>query len=255
VLDALPGWAKVVTLPLPERKKALADPGVRARLAEGATSPEAGAFRALAVWENLLVEETFAPANERYRGRNLGELARELGRPAFELMLDIALADDLRTSFKTPAFGDDEASWQLRQQVWRDPRALIGASDAGAHLDMIDTFTATTALLGGAVRERGLLALEEAIHQITDRPARLYGIRERGRLEPGWHADVVVFDPATVKPGPVHTRRDLPGGAGRLFAAAEGIAHVFVNGTEIASGGEFTGARPGTVLRAGRDTG
>jgi N-acyl-D-aspartate/D-glutamate deacylase len=254
VLDALPGWAAVVTLPLPERKKALADPAVRERLAAGAVSPEAGAFRALAVWDNMTVEETWAPSNERWRGRNLGECAREAGRATFDLMLDIALADDLRTSFKTPAFGDDEASWQLRQQVWRDPRALIGASDAGAHLDMIDTFTATTALLGGAVRQRGLLGLEEAIHQITDRPARLYGIRDRGRLAVGCHADVLVLDPATVGPGPVHTRRDLPGGAGRLFAGAEGIGHVLVNGVEIACDGVFSEARPGTVLRSGRDT-
>jgi N-acyl-D-aspartate/D-glutamate deacylase len=254
VLDALPGWAEVVTLPLPERKKALADPAVRERLAKGAASPEAGAFRALAVWDNMLVEETFAPANERYRGRNLGELAREAGVPTFELMVEIALADDLRTSFKTPAFGDDDASWELRRQVWRDPRALLGASDAGAHLDMIDTFTATTALLGPAVRDRGMLPLEDAIHQITDRPARLYGIRERGRLAVGWHADVVVFDPATVKPGPVHTRRDLPGGAGRLFAGADGIAHVIVNGAPIAEHGAFTDARPGAVLRSGTDT-
>jgi N-acyl-D-aspartate/D-glutamate deacylase len=244
----------VVTLPLPERKKALADPAVRERLAAGAASPEAGAFRALAVWDNMTVEETWAPANERWRGRNLGECAREAGRPTFDLMLDMALADDLRTSFKTPAFGDDPASWQLRQQVWRDPRALIGASDAGAHLDMIDTFTATTALLGGAVRERGLLGLEEAIHHITDRPARLYGIRDRGRLAPGCHADVVVLDPATVGPGSVHTRRDLPGGAGRLFAGAEGIGHVLVNGLEIVRDGAFSEARPGTVLRSGRDT-
>jgi N-acyl-D-aspartate/D-glutamate deacylase len=252
ILDALPGWAEVVTLPLPERKKALADPAVRARLAAGAASPEAGVFRAIAVWDNMLVEETFSPANERHRGRNLGELAREAGMPTFDLMVEIALADDLRTSFKTPAFGDDESSWALRRDVWRDPRALIGASDAGAHLDMIDTFTATTALLGPAVRDRGMLGLEEAIHQISDRPARLYGIRERGRLAVGWHADVVVFDPETVGPGPVHTRRDLPGGAARLFANATGIDHVIANGTPIAAGGVFTDARPGTVLRAGR---
>jgi len=254
ILDALPGWAEVVTLPLPARKRALADPAVRERLAKSADSPEAGAFRAIAVWSNMTIEETYAPANEKYRGRNLGACAREAGRAPFELMVEIALADDLRTSFRTPSFGDDPASWELRKQVWRDPRALIGASDAGAHLDMIDTFTATTALIGPAVRDRGMLPLEEAIHQITDRPARLYGITERGRLAEGWHADVVVFDPVTVGPGPVHTRHDLPGGAGRLFAGAEGIAHVLVNGVEIVRDGALTDARPGRTLRSGRDT-
>lgn len=254
VLDALPGWAEIVTLPLPERKRALADRTVRERLAQGATSPEAGPFRALAVWENMTIEETHAPENAKWRGRNLGECAREAGKAPFDFLLDVALADDLRTSFMTPAFGDDEASWELRRQVWRDDRALIGASDAGAHLDMIDTFTATTSLLGPAVRERGILPLEDAIHQITDRPARLYGLRERGRLALGHHADVVIFDAAKIGPGAVHTRYDLPGGAGRLFAGAEGIAHVLVNGVEIVRGSELTSARPGTVLRSGRDT-
>lgn len=254
VLDALPGWAEVVTLPLPERKRALADPAVRERLAKNAASPEAGVFRALAVWDNMTIEETYAPINAKYRGRNLGECAREAGADTFDLMVEIALADDLRTSFRTPSFGDDAASWELRRQVWRDPRALIGASDAGAHLDMIDTFTATTALIGPAVRDRGLLPLEEAIHQITDRPARLYGLTERGRLAAGWHADVVVFDPATVKPGATSMRHDLPGGAGRLYAGAEGIAHVLVNGVEIVQDGALTEARPGRTLRSGRDT-
>jgi N-acyl-D-aspartate/D-glutamate deacylase len=254
ILDALPGWSEVVALSLPERVRAFADPAVRERLAKGAASPEAGAFRALAVWDNMTIEDVVAPANERYRGRNLGEVARELGRPTFDVMCEIAIADDLGTSFRTPCFGDDEESWKLRKQTWRDPRALLGGSDSGAHLDMIDTFTATTALLGPAVRDRQMLSLEEAIQQITDRPARLYGLSQRGRIAEGFHADVVIFDPAAVKPGPVHTRRDLPGGAARLYAEAEGIAHVLVNGVEVVSQGALTRERSGRVLRSGADT-
>jgi N-acyl-D-aspartate/D-glutamate deacylase len=96
--------------------------------------------------------------------------------------------------------------------------------------------------------------LEEAVHLLTDVQARLYGIRDRGRLAEGGHADVVVFDEDRVGPGPVHTRHDLPAGAGRLYAEAEGIEHVLVNGTEIVRGGELTGERPGALLRSGRDT-
>jgi N-acyl-D-aspartate/D-glutamate deacylase len=254
ILDALPGWSEIVALSLSERKRALADPAVRERLANGAKSPEAGVFRALAVWDNMTIEDVVAPANEHFRGRNLGEVAKELGRATFDVMCEIALADDLKTSFRTPCFGDDDESWKLRKQIWRDKRALIGGSDSGAHLDMIDTFTATTALLGPAVRDRQMLSLEEAIQQITDRPARLYGLKHRGRIAEGFHADVVIFDPATVKPGPVHTRRDLPGGSARLFAAAEGISHVLVGGLEVVRAGEIGAARPGTALRAGRDT-
>jgi N-acyl-D-aspartate/D-glutamate deacylase len=254
VLDALPGWEHVLGLPLDERKKALADPAVREKLARAAASKEAGVLRVLAVWENVTIEETFTPENEGLAGRTVGELAAERGQRPFDAMLDLALSEDLRTSFSPHIPGDDDASWKLRAEVWRDPRTVIGASDAGAHLDMIDTFTCTTSLLGPAVREKGLLSLEEAIHQLTDVPARLYGIRERGRLTEGWCADLVIFDPERIAPGPVHTRWDLPAGAGRLYAEAEGIDHVLVNGEEIVRGKTTTEARPGTVLRSGRDT-
>ena len=118
---------------------------------------------------------------------------------------------------------------------------------------MLDTFAFTTQVLGNA-RDRELLPIEEAVRQLSDVPARLYGLRERGRLQEGWHADVTVFDPATVRTGPTYTRFDLPAGAGRLYADAEGIEHVIVNGTEIVRGKEATEARPGAILRAGRDT-
>jgi N-acyl-D-aspartate/D-glutamate deacylase len=252
VLDALPGWAEVVTLPLPARKRALADPAVRARLEEGARN--AGVMSFIARWEHFAIEETWSPETAPLRGRTVGDVAKERGVSPFDAMLDVALADDLRTSFRPALGGDDDATWKLRAQVWRDPRVLVGASDAGAHLDMIDSFVLTTAFLGTAVRERGLLPLEEAIHQLTERPARLYGLTDRGRVAEGARADLVVFDPAAIAPGPIHTRRDLPAGAARLFAEAEGIEHVFVDGVEVVRGKSFTGATPGSVLRSGRDT-
>jgi len=252
VLDALPNWAEVVTLPLPERMRALADPAVRARLDEGARN--AGAMSFVARWEHYVIEETWSAANERWRGKTIGDVAKALSSTPLDALLDVALADGLRTVFRPALGGDDEASWQLRAKVWQDPRVMIGASDAGAHLDMIDSFTLSTSLLGLAVRERGLIELEDAIHQITDRPAQLYGLTQRGRVAPGFHADLVVFDPATIAPGAIHTRRDLPAGAARLFAEAEGIEHVFANGVEVVRGKQLTGERPGTVLRSGRDT-
>ena len=131
---------------------------------------------------------------------------------------------------------------------------MIGASDAGAHLDMFGTFNYATVLLDEAVRSRALLPLEEAVHLLTDVPARLYGLVDRGRVEPGWHADLVVLDPASVGSDDVAMRFDLPGGAGRLYAEATGIEHVLVHGRPIVADGALTAERPGTLLRSGRDT-
>jgi N-acyl-D-aspartate/D-glutamate deacylase len=254
VFDALYGWAKLFQMPVPERMAFLRDPANRAKLAADAQDERSGLIRALAVWENLRIDQVHCEANQPYLGRRIGEIAEELGKTPFDTLVDIALADELHTSFMPPASGEDEASWQLRGQTWLDDRTVIGASDAGAHLDMIDTFAFSTQVLGPGVREHGLLSLEEAVRQLTDVPARLYGLRERGRLEEGWHADVVVFDEGAVGCGPTYTRFDLPGKAGRLYADATGIEHVFVNGVEIVHGSEDTGARPGTVFRSGRDT-
>jgi N-acyl-D-aspartate/D-glutamate deacylase len=164
------------------------------------------------------------------------------------------VADELRTVIANQDKGQDEASWARRVEVWRDGRAIVGASDAGAHLDMIDSFSFSTTLLARTVRERSLLPMEEAVHFLTGSPAALYGLRDRGRLAVGAHADVVVLDPATIGPGPVHTRFDLPGGAGRIYGEAEGITHVLVNGMLAVEGGEVLDACPGTLLRSGRDT-
>ncbi|MFP6630642.1 MAG: amidohydrolase family protein, partial [Myxococcota bacterium] len=254
IFDALYGWAGLFQMPIEERKAFLRDPANRAELETNAQDERSGLLRALAVWENLTLDQVHCEENQPYLGRRIGEIAGELGKTPFDTMLDIALADDLLTSFMPPSSGDDAASWQLRGQTWLDDRTVIGASDAGAHLDMIDTFAFSTQVLGNGVRRHGLLAIEQAVQQLTDVPARLYGLKQRGRLEEGWHADLVVFDEATVDCGPTYTRFDLPAGAGRLYADAEGIEHVFVNGIEIVRGGEDTGRRPGTIFRSGRDT-
>jgi N-acyl-D-aspartate/D-glutamate deacylase len=224
-------------------------------LAAGATDPAVPAMlRPSGHFAAMMIEETFSPETKAFAKRNLGEVAQELGKSPADTFFDIALADDLKTIFKIFMGGDDEESWRLRGQVWRDPRTLVGASDAGAHIDMIDTFAFSTTVLSEGVRKRNLLTLEEAIYEITEKPARFLGLRERGRLAEGWHADVVVFDPARVGKGPIHTRSDLPGGATRLYCEAEGISHVLVNGEIIVQDNQLTGKQPGTILRSGRDT-
>jgi N-acyl-D-aspartate/D-glutamate deacylase len=112
----------------------------------------------------------------------------------------------------------------------------------------------STALLSHGVRDYRVISLEEAIHQLTEVPARLYGLRDRGRIADGARADLVLFDLDRVGYGPERTRADLPGGAWRLYAEAEGVDRVLVNGVAVVDGGRITGATPGTLLRSGRDT-
>jgi N-acyl-D-aspartate/D-glutamate deacylase len=253
ILDSLPGWREVFALPVAQRIEVLSDPSERARLDAGAKSKEAGIIGALARWENLVIDETFAAANAAYEGRTVGEVAKATGKDPFDALLDVVIADDLRTGLRPP-IGESDADWALRAEVWQDPRTVVGGSDAGAHLDMMCGAIYSTSMLGDGVRARQLLSWEEAVRQLTDVPARLYGLRQRGRLAPGWWADIVVLDPERVGHGPERTRDDLPGGASRLYAEGVGIEHVLVNGEEIVRAGSFTGALPGAVLRSGRQT-
>ena len=136
----------------------------------------------------------------------------------------------------------------------QDDRAIIGASDAGAHLDMINTFAFSTQLLGNGVRDRRLISLEEAVRRITSVPAERFGFKDRGRIAPGMIADITVFRPDTVDCGPVSLRHDLPEGESRLYADAIGVDHVIINGEIVVEAGQSTGNIPGRVLRSGKDT-
>jgi N-acyl-D-aspartate/D-glutamate deacylase len=169
-------------------------------------------------------------------------------------MCDIVLNDELQTGLYTPLRGNDDETWELRRDIWRDERTMLGGTDAGAHLDLLATFNATTAMLQNACRDRDLVSWEEAVNMISDQPAQMYGIKSRGRLEEGYHADINIIDPEEISLRPTEIRHDLPGGAWRLYGAADGYNHVFCNGEEIVRDGEFTESRPGHMLRSGDQT-
>ena len=251
LLDTLHGWTEPMALPPEEKLALLSDPERRKALDEDAQKPSA--FRGVARWERLTVGEVTKESLKHLEGRTIGEIADETGKSAWDTLCEIVVEDDLKTGLYPPAAGDNDESWALRQALWNDERCLIGASDAGAHLDFLATFNYSTYLLAAA-RDRSLLSLESAVNKLTDVPARLYGLKERGRVEEGWWADLVVFDAAEVAPAEVEVREDLPGGAWRLYSEAVGVHHVFINGEHAVRDGGFTDARPGTLLRSGRDT-
>ena len=250
-LDMIPGWTKNMVKPAPERLALLRDPATRERMKAQAKIP--GAHTDLADWGQKIIVTVLNPKLKHYEGRIVADIAAEEGKDPFDALLDIVCADELATTFsRLPK--DSRADWEARAKIWRDERTLIGGSDAGAHLDFLATFQYATTLLSSGVRDHEVFTLEEAVEQITSRPADLYGLRDRGRLIPGTRADVVIFDETQVASGPTVTRNDLPGGAARFYAEAIGVDEVMVNGETVVAACEFTGARPGTLLRSGKDT-
>jgi len=253
-LFMLPDWSEVMSLPVPERMAKLRDPAVRAHLKERASSPDAGVFARLTHWDRYMLGDTFSPENEGLKGRKIADLAKERGQDPFDTLVDIVLNDDLRTILWPLPTDSDPESWAMRKEAWARDDVLLGGSDAGAHLDRMCGAPYTTRFLADCLRGRRLVSLERAVQMLTQEPAQLFGMRDRGVIAEGSHADLVLFDPETVDMEDVSLVNDLPGGTARLFAAATGVERVYVNGREIVRDGAASGELPGRVLRSGRDT-
>src|SRR5690625_4438196 len=177
---------------------------------ERSRSEEAGVFRRLADFENYVIGDTYSEANEGLSGRRVGDIAAERGTDPFATLIDIVSNDELRTIlWPTPPDGDEE-SWELRRQVWEDERAILGGSDAGAHLDRMCGAPFPTRFLADCLRGRKLVPIERAVQMMTDEPAQLFGLIDRGRITEGHHADVVVVDPETVGSENARLVNDLP---------------------------------------------
>ncbi len=243
-----PAFQDLMGKTTPERIAAYRDPQWRAK-AWSELSPGA-AVRGLPPtnWKAIYVAE--APSQTSLVGRRVVELADERGVTPLDVMLDVALSDDLETRFSVILANDDEDGI-----AWLLPRdhVLLGLADSGAHVSQLCDACFATDLLGNWVRERGVMPLERAVHKLTGEPATVFGLADRGTLEVGKAADITVFDPEAVAPGPLRRVRDLPAGGERLTAdSPTGIAHVLVNGMPIRVDGKqqpVDGSRPGVVLR------
>ncbi|MFC7905473.1 N-acyl-D-amino-acid deacylase family protein [Streptomyces nigra] len=253
-LNLIPGWGPILGLPVPERIAKLRDPDVRAEMLRRAASKEAGVFRRLADFGRYVVGDTYSEANRGLTGRVVRDIAAERGQDPFACLVEICADDDLRTVLWPMPPDNDPASWALRAQTWQHEDVLLGGSDAGAHLDRMCGAPYTTRFLGDCLRGRKLVPLEQAVRMLTDDPARLFGLRERGRVQEGFHADLVLFDPERVAAGTATLVHDLPGDSPRLDSKALGVHAVWVNGVEAIRDDTVTGAVPGRVLRSGRDT-
>jgi N-acyl-D-aspartate/D-glutamate deacylase len=247
VFDEMPVWRDVLTRPEPERSKRLADPGWRAKLQAEWDDGEA---RAVAFdLGDLEIEAVRDAANGGWVGRSVAELSAERGTEKLDTFLDLALAEDLQTSFRTRM--SDVAKRFIRHIVEAgvaDPIVMAGSSDGGAHLASFTGADYSTRLLAEWV-PAGALSLEQAVWRLSGMPATVHGLRDRGFLRVGAWADVVVHDPAALSCGEAHLVRDFPARTERYVVDATGYRAVVVNGEVLLEDGRHTGALPGHVLR------
>ena len=202
-------------------------------------------------WDRVVI--AWAPSHKELEEMPLAVAAARLGKDPVDLALDIALANDLQARFRMAVMNFDEKEVA---ELITDPNTIIALSDAGAHASQLCDACYSTHLLGHWVRERKVFTIEEAVHNLTQRPAEMFGITDRGVLAEGRPADVVVFDARTVGPGPLKRVNDLPAGADRLVSQASGIDAVIVNGELIRRDNKDVFAAndklPGRLLRNGR---
>lgn len=233
------GWGRVLRQPVAERIASLRDPRVVERLIE-ATGPDEGAAvlgRAIARGGDAL------PAG--LAGRTLGSIAAARGETPARALISLSLECGLDAAFRATMSHDDTGRIGA---FLAHPRVHVGASDGGAHLTSFATYGDTGYLFSEFVRKAGALSLEQAVRKITAEAAEIWGLKQRGRLAPGWFADVVVFDADRIDRGPERPVFDMPGEGMRYTRDGVGVDAVLVNGEVVYAGGAYTAARPGVVV-------
>jgi N-acyl-D-aspartate/D-glutamate deacylase len=197
---------------------------------------------------NIIIEKVSNPALKPLLGRYLTDIAEERGVDPVELIFDIAQQDGMGTIFLLR--GRPKSDESDFERILKSPSTLIGVSDGGAHLQTFAGADFPTYFLKHWVREKQTFTLEEGVAALTSEVADFMGLKDRGVLEAGKAADVVIFDADKVEPELLETLQFPGGKAIRLAKKARAVPYVIVNGTPIIAEGERTGAVPGKLLRA-----
>ncbi len=247
---AVPSWMTMLNLSEAERAAMLRDPAAREELRRAVENynrdPTKGTTVPPPIWPTVFVARVADPAHAALEGRAIAEIAEEHGKAPADVILDLALAEDFKTEFR----------WRTENPDWRDavkaaqldPRMIIGTSDGGAHLAKDDGADWSSYFLRSWVLDRKVWSLEEGIRQITQIPAALLGLVDRGTLTVGGWADIMIFDPETIGPWKKEFAHDLPGGVGRVKAWGKGVKATIVNGQPIVLDGVLLDALPGQVV-------
>ena len=256
VFQGMPTWDAVMAQPVPDRMQSFRDPEIRKKLSleavetEGTHAYHMGlAQRRMSFtrrWDLVEVYMTLHERNKQFSGKSIEQIARQQGKGIMDTFLDIALDDELRTSFQVIDRNDDP---EAQRQILGSPYSVIGTTDGGARPDKGDRTDYSTRLLSYWVREKQVMTLEDAVYRMTGKTALMHDLHDRGFISAGKAADITIFDPDTIGPKPREPIYEFPGGEMHVKQGAVGMDYVIVNGEVLLDHGEYSGALPGQTLR------
>jgi N-acyl-D-aspartate/D-glutamate deacylase len=249
VFRGMPTWLPILQAPDEDKLAAYRDPGIRAKLRAEVEAPLGPDSTFSKRWDLMILEEPALAKNRALRGQHVADLARAQGRHPLDAFLDLSVEENLDTVW---SLGEINMDTEAVAQILGSPYAVVGLSDGGAHVQFHSNVSNPTRLLGYWVREKGIMSLELAVRRLTFDSASAFGIYDRGLVQPGMAADLVVFDPETIRPVPEDVVHDFPANGWRMRELAEGIHFTVVNGDVLMEKGTHTGAYPGRVLHNAR---
>ena len=247
-------WRDLADQTPEQRLAALGDPALREKLRWAIDNqnkdPSKGSTLPMPAMTAIFVDRS--QSNPKAEGKSLAQLASERGVHPADVMCDLSVADNLETQFM---WNSEAAPWiEANAEAQRNMHMIIGTGDGGAHADRDDGAEWSTYFIRTWLLERKQFSLEDGIRRITHIPAMITGLKGRGLLARGYHADITMFDPAHIGLGKKALVRDMPGGEERWQVGCEGVVRVLVNGEVIVENNQLTGTRAGHILRVGNPT-
>ncbi|GAB3285819.1 N-acyl-D-amino-acid deacylase family protein [Parahaliea aestuarii] len=252
VFSTRPTWWMTILKPAAQTLADFRDPVIRKQLVEEAYN----AMHPIAMevhFPDFVVRRCHLPHNKALEGRTLKDIAGERGCDPVELMLDLAVEENLKTCFSAMAVGHNNLE-RITGPI-SDPLVQVGSGDGGAHVTRFATYGDTGYLFSCFVREAGAMSLEQAVYKLTGQIAHNWGLADRGFLRPGLAADLLLFDPDTIDRGPEIAVADLPGDGYRYVRRARGVEQVYVNGQLAYSAeGGYAECREGRIVSGARQS-
>lgn len=249
--DNNPLWRQATVGNVPERIEKLSNPDTRAKMRTDYDRKIPGNQPGELIcgdFEDLILQFTFTEAQKKFEGMSIGQISKQTGKHPVDVMLDVSLADGLRSMWDSPKLNENP---EYLRDLMKNPATVAGMSDGGAHTKFVTTGIWPTDLLTFVCRDNEMISLEEAHNRLSGMPAWVAGITDRGVLREGYAADLMIYDFENLGAGPVEIANDVPCGEWRRIQKAEGYRWILVNGEVTFEDGKCTQAKPGALLRGG----